>query len=80
MQDRFRAFKVQDECGQQYTLEELGGWAILAFKLGYESYRYDGVDNRCVTIVSVPSREIFTAIVVLGALVADAAGFQGDGL
>ncbi len=80
MQIGLDAFRIQDESGEQYRLKELGDWAILAFKIGYETFRYDENENRLVTIVSVPSREIFTAFVVLGALVADGESFSGDGL
>lgn len=80
MQICLDAFRIQDESGEQYRLKELGDWAILAFKIGYETFRYDENENRLVTIVSVPSREIFTAFVVLGALVADGESFSGDGM
>jgi hypothetical protein len=80
MKANFDTFRIQDECKHRFALKDLGEWAILAFQLGYRSYSYDGSDNRYVTIVSVPSREMFTAILVLGALVADATVFEGDGL
>lgn len=74
------SFSLSDKCKLEYTLNELGDWAALAFRLGYESFKYGENANRCVTIVSVPSREIFTAIVALGAVVADASSFRGDGV
>jgi hypothetical protein len=73
-------FAIRDDSMEEYSLNELGEWATLAFKLGYESFSYSSTDKRCVTIVSVPSRDLFTSIVSLGALVADAASFRGDGI
>lgn len=80
MQTGQSSFKIRDESGDCFSLEDLGNWAVFAFKLGYESFRYSREDLRLVTIVSVPSRELFTALVVLGALVADGECFNGEGL
>lgn len=76
----FDSFAIRDDSMEEYSLNELGEWATLAFKLGYESFRYSFTDKRYVTIVSVPSKDLFTSIVALGALVADAASFRGDGI
>lgn len=76
----FDSFTIRDDSMEKYSLNELGEWATLAFKLGYESFSYSLPDKRYVTIVSLPSKDFFTSIVALGALVADAASFQGDGI
>jgi hypothetical protein len=74
------SFSFKDECELEYTLSELGDWAVLAFRLGYDSFKYGEKENRCITLASVPTREIFTAIVAMGAIVADASSFQGNGM
>lgn len=80
MQSRLKSLRFRDHSGQQYMLEDLGAWANFAFELGYKSYKYDVKDHRCVTIVSVPVRGVFSALIILGAMAADAEQFKGEGL
>lgn len=61
------------------NLKELGGWAEFAYRIGYESSQYDAPDTRLVSVISVPCREVFVALVCLGAVISDAETFDGSG-
>lgn len=60
------------------NLKELGGWAEFAYRIGYESSQYGSSDTRLVSVISVPCRDVFVALVCLGAVISDAETFDGS--
>lgn len=57
-------------------VEALGDWASFALRLGFEHRVYQDPQKRLVTIVCVPTRDLFSALVAAGAVIADAIHFK----
>lgn len=62
------------------SIEALGDWASFALRLGFEHRAYQDPQKRLVTIVCVPTRDLFSALVAAGAVIADAIHFKDSNL